>query len=96
MPTTFDISEYNWSDTVKDWIELPVANEQITAKQAKATAIQRQFLPRPFSIVYIGPPAVLPKASISRYFNDRVHSAYFRVVPKKAVTHIQNNAPGPP
>ena len=75
---------------------LPVANEQMIAKAAKATANQRHFFPIPFSIVYIGPPAVNPNESISLYFMDNVHSAYFNVVPKNAVTHIQKSAPGPP
>ena len=65
-------------------------------KHAKNTANHRHLGPKPFSIVYIGPPAVFPCESVSLYSTARVHSAYFKAVPKKAVIHIQNNAPGPP
>ena len=66
------------------------------AKQANPTANHLHLGPNPFSMVYIGPPAVFPSESVSRYLSARVHSAYFNDVPKNAVIHIQNNAPGPP
>ena len=74
----------------------PVANEHITANPANIIASHRHCLPRPFSIVYIGPPAVIPLLSKSLYSTARVHSANFNADPKKAVIHIQNSAPGPP
>ena len=95
-PKTWIDSEYIWSETVKDWIAFPVAKEHIIANAANAMAIQPHFFPIPFSMVYIGPPAVNPCEFISRYLTERVHSAYFRVVPKNAVIHIQKSAPGPP
>ena len=95
-PVILNIWAYNCCVKVFDWIALPVKNEQIIAKQAKVTANHLHWGPSPFSIVYIGPPAVLPSESVSLYSKARVHSAYFNAVPKKAVIHIQNNAPGPP
>lgn len=44
----------------------------------------------------IGPPACSPLSSTSRYFTATTTSAYFVAIPTKAVTHIQNSAPGPP
>ena len=74
----------------------PVANEHITAKQANIMANHRHLIPNPFSMVYMGPPAVIPLLSKSRYSTAREHSANFNAEPKKAVIHIQNKAPGPP
>ncbi len=33
---------------------------------------------------------------VSRYFNARTISPYLVIMPKKALTHIQKTAPGPP
>ena len=44
----------------------------------------------------MGPPEALPSGRITRYLMASVHSAYFSAMPKTAVTHIQNRAPGPP
>ena len=38
----------------------------------------------------------MPLSSVSRYWMARAISAYLVHMPKKAETHIQNTAPGPP
>ena len=50
----------------------------------------------PFSIYSIGPPDIDPDLSSFLYLCDKVTSTNLVVIPKKAVTHIQNNAAGPP
>ena len=52
------------------------------------------FSPR--SMKYIGPPAISPLSSLTRYLWDMVTSTNFVVMPTKAVAHIQNSAAGPP
>ena len=81
---------------MNDWTALPEPNDEITANAAKATASGFHACPRPFSIEYIGPPAAEPPGRIVRNFMARVHSVYLSAMPKTAVTHIQNHAPGPP
>ena len=44
----------------------------------------------------MGPPEALPFSSITRYFTASTPSAYLVAIPKKAASHIQNKAPGPP
>src|SRR5690625_5890309 len=44
----------------------------------------------------MGPPAISPRASCTRYFTASTASAYFVAMPNTAVIHIQNTAPGPP
>ena len=44
----------------------------------------------------MGPPKWVPSASTWRYFTARTISAYLVIMPKKADTHIQKTAPGPP
>ena len=39
---------------------------------------------------------MLPFLSTSRYFTANIHSAYLVAIPKKAASHIQKSAPGPP
>ena len=45
---------------------------------------------------YMGPPAILPWSSLTRYLCETVTSTNFVVIPTKAVAHIQNSAAGPP
>ncbi len=85
-----------WSATVNDCTALPEPKDEMTANRAKATASGFQWRPSPRSMEYMGPPAAAPPGRMIRYFMDRVHSVYLRAMPKTAVTHIQNNAPGPP
>src|SRR5882757_7775264 len=47
-------------------------------------------------MTYIGPPWITPAESLPRYMTDKVEVKKFVDMPTKAVTHIQNNAPGPP
>ena len=75
---------------------LPMPKPASPPNTAKAVAIQRQFLPRPFRIAYIGPPASSPLASNSRYLTASTTSPYLVAMPTSAVIHIQNSAPGPP
>lgn len=75
---------------------LPMPKPAKPPKSAKAVPSQCQCRPRPFLIAYIGPPACSPRSSTSRYFTATTTSAYFVAMPTKAVTHIQNSAPGPP
>ena len=44
----------------------------------------------------MGPPLWTPLASVLRNFIARAISEYLVHMPKKADTHIQNTAPGPP
>ena len=44
----------------------------------------------------MGPPILLPFSSVVWYTILSTTSAYFVIMPKKALTHIQNSAPGPP
>ena len=44
----------------------------------------------------MGPPLWTPLEPVSRNFRARAISAYLVHMPKKADTHIQNTAPGPP
>ena len=73
---------------------LPMPNEAISANTANRAAVRFMF--KPFSSVYMGPPATLPSGETSRNFSARVHSVNLVAMPKKAVTHIQKRAPGPP
>ena len=45
---------------------------------------------------YIGPARVSPLGSTSLYITDNVQVKNLVAIPKIAVTHIQNIAPGPP
>ena len=54
------------------------------------------YLGKPFLIMYIGPALASPLGPISLYITDRVHVKNLVAMPKIAVTHIQNMAPGPP
>src|SRR5262245_24965848 len=47
-------------------------------------------------ITYIGPPCSSPAESLPRNITDRLLVKKVVDIPTKAVTHIQNNAPGPP
>ena len=51
---------------------------------------------KPRSMKYIGPPAMRPWSSFTRYLWEMVTSTNFVVMPTKAVAHIQNSAAGPP
>ncbi len=75
---------------------MPEPKDEMTANTAKATASGFHFLPSPRSIEYIGPPAAEPPGRMIRVFIDSVHSVNLSAIPKTAVTHIQNSAPGPP
>ena len=44
----------------------------------------------------MGPPETEPSPCTRRYCTASVHSANLSAMPKNAVTHIQNSAPGPP
>ena len=47
-------------------------------------------------ITYIVPALTVPSGLISRYSDESVAVKNFVAIPKIAVTHIQNTAPGPP
>ena len=47
-------------------------------------------------MVYIGPPDISPDSLTSRYFTASIHSLNLDVMPKRAESHIQTKAPGPP
>ena len=44
----------------------------------------------------MGPPDIVPSGNFSLYLCDSVTSTNFVVIPKKAVTHSQKMAAGPP
>ncbi len=78
------------------WTMLPIPKPASPPKMAKAVPSHCQCFPSPFLMANIGPPACSPLSSTSRYFTATTTSAYFVAIPTKAVTHIQNSAPGPP
>ena len=63
---------------------------------AKKRASGVHFLPRPCSIMCIGPPWGAPVSSRPLYIMASTPSWYFVAMPTSALTHIQNIAPGPP
>ena len=75
---------------------LPVPTQAMMPKTEKKTPIQAHFLPRPFLMKYMAPPTQRPEGVFSRYFMARMISANLVIMPTRAVTHIQNRAPGPP
>src|SRR5699024_8419514 len=78
-----------WDCTVQ-----PAPKVASTAKTAKRTA--SHLMPRPRSIVYMGPPAIEPSLSRTRYLTDSSDSAYLVQMPNTPVIQHQNTAPGPP
>ena len=78
-----------WDCTVQ-----PAPKVASTAKTAKRTA--SHLMPRPRSIVYMGPPAIEPSLSRTRYLTDSSDSAYLVEMPNTPVIQHQNTAPGPP
>ena len=44
----------------------------------------------------MGPPSQPPPGALRRYFTARVFSTKLVISPRRAETHIQNTAPGPP
>ena len=44
----------------------------------------------------MGPPLISPLSLVMRYLTASTASPYLVAMPKKAVIHIQNTAPGPP
>ena len=61
-----------------------------------ANSMPSGLLPSPRSRAYMGPPAIWPLASFTRYFTLSTASAYFVAMPNTPVSHIHNTAPGPP
>src|SRR5262245_41216239 len=47
-------------------------------------------------MTYIGPPWISPAESFPRYMTERALVKKLVDMPTRAVTHIQNSAPGPP
>ncbi len=76
------------------WVMLPIPNAAIAVSAAKS--MPSGLLPRPRSSAYIGPPAIWPLGSFTRYFTLSTASAYFVAMPNTPVSHIHSTAPGPP
>ena len=72
----------------------PKAATAVQRANIYASGLKPFFIPS--SMKYMGPPRTLPSVSILRYMIARVHSVYLIAIPKKAETHIQKIAPGPP
>ena len=78
-------------------VMLPMPKDENTANSAKSVAMMLPSAPPiPFFIAYIGPPAISPTLFVSRYLTASTDSPYFVESPKRALTHIQTRAPGPP
>ena len=87
------------------WGMFPEPTELSTVAAAKNTASHfptcherppsRSF-GSPRSMKYIGPPAIRPWSSFTRYLCEMVTSTNFVVMPTNAVAHIQKSAAGPP
>ena len=76
------------------WGMFPEPSVLNTVATAKNTASHFMFRPR--SMKYIGPPAISPLSSLTRYLWEMVTSTNLVVMPTNAVAHIQNKAAGPP
>src|SRR5688500_12964667 len=66
------------------------------AHKQNNTANGYHLLFNDYGITYIGPPCISPRESLPLYITDRVLVKKLVDIPTIAVTHIQNNAPGPP
>ena len=73
---------------------LPIPKEAREAKRAKRTA--SHFQPSPFCRAYMGPPSILPRRVLTRYFTASSPSAYLVEMPNTPVSQHHNTAPGPP
>ena len=61
-----------------------------------ATASGFHFLPKPWVMIYMGPPCISPALSRPLYIIDNVPSKNLVAMPTRALTHIQKTVPGPP
>ena len=61
-----------------------------------AKRMASHFQPSPFSRAYIGPPSILPRRVLTRYFTASKPSAYLVEIPNTPVSQHQSTAPGPP
>src|SRR5688572_29169448 len=68
----------------------------IIAQRQNKTARGYQRLLIASRITYMGPPCISPAESFPRYMTESVLVKKLVDMPTKAVTHIQNKAPGPP
>ena len=82
------------SATELHWLRLPTPNE--ASMQHSANAPASPGLCSPFFRYSIGPPCHAPSRPRVRYSMPSTFSAKAVIMPKKAETHIQNTAPGPP
>ena len=73
---------------------LPEPSVLSTVATANSTASHFMFSPR--SMKYMGPPAISPLSSFTRYLWESATSTNLVVMPRNAVIHIQNSAAGPP
>ena len=75
---------------------LPMPKAASVPNRAKMRARGMKRLPRPFLMVYIGPPSHCPSAPRSRKRTASVTSANFVAMPSMAVSQSQKSVPGPP
>ena len=74
----------------------PVPIQAQMPNTAKQVPSHIHFLPRPFLMKYMAPPTQLPAGVFSRKCTESSTSLNLVIMPTRAVTHIQNRAPGPP
>src|SRR5690606_10890157 len=73
-----------------------MGKQPIIAHKQNKTANGYQALLIPSRITYIGPPWICPSESFPLNITERLLVKKLVDIPTKAVTHIQNKAPGPP
>ena len=78
--------------TALTWAALPTPKAAMMPKQLYRYARKCHRFCKPFRMMYMGPA----RPSGSRNRTARTLSAYLTPIPRKALTHIQNTAPGPP
>ena len=74
----------------------PVPIQAQMPNTAKLVPSQTHLGPRPFLMKYMAPPTQLPAGVFSRKCTESSTSLNLVIMPTRAVTHIQNRAPGPP
>ena len=74
----------------------PVPIQATMPNSAKHEPSHIHLGPSPFLMKYMAPPTQFPAGVFSRKCTERSTSLNLVAIPTRAVTHIQNSAPGPP
>ena len=78
------------------WLAWNMGRQPTSPATLKIMARGLKRAPRAVSITYMGPPCTRPWSSRPRYSTANVQVKNLVDMPKIALTHIQNSAPGPP